>query len=115
VGVRSVRRKREGRVFFSEEKKHKTFVSAPAEISSPWPRLWEWRRSKSFLVLFFKKERLSGLAGSCALGLIRVSYSIPADGMRTSESLASRAWAGAPARLRTRLVGDIFIPIEWKF
>jgi hypothetical protein len=42
--------------FFSEEKKQKTFIPAPAAGSRPWPRTWVQRGNKSFLVLFFKKE-----------------------------------------------------------
>jgi hypothetical protein len=47
-----VRRQARGRrkVFFSEEKKQKTFTLRP------WPESWVASRRKSFLVLFFKKE-----------------------------------------------------------
>jgi hypothetical protein len=50
-------REGEGKVFFSEEKKQKTFISAPAARSRPWPRTWEWRKNESLLVLFFRKEQ----------------------------------------------------------
>jgi hypothetical protein len=46
-----------GRLFFSEEKNQKTFTSAPAYRSRPWPERWVLRRIKSLLVLFFRKER----------------------------------------------------------
>jgi hypothetical protein len=46
------------KAFFSEEKKQKTFVPAPADRSRPWPRSWERRRNKSLLLLFFRKEGL---------------------------------------------------------
>jgi hypothetical protein len=43
-------------MFFSEEKNQKTFTSALAARSRPWPRPWERLRDKSLLVLFFRKE-----------------------------------------------------------
>jgi hypothetical protein len=51
-------------MFFSEEKNQKTFIPAPAARSQPnpqalGPRLWERRRSKSLLLLFFRKEDLA--------------------------------------------------------
>jgi hypothetical protein len=44
------------KVFFSEEKKQKTFMMAPADRSRPWPDRWNQPRIKSLLVLFFRKE-----------------------------------------------------------
>ncbi len=46
----------ERKSFFSEETKQRTFKFAPAEACRPWPGSWERRRSKSLLVLFFRKE-----------------------------------------------------------
>jgi hypothetical protein len=46
-------------MFFSEEKNQKTFIPALAERSRPWPPNGKLRKSKSFLLLFFKKEGLS--------------------------------------------------------
>jgi hypothetical protein len=51
--------KQERKVFFSEEKKQKTFESALAQRYRPWPERLSQRNRKSFLVLFFKKEQLS--------------------------------------------------------
>jgi hypothetical protein len=48
----------EGRLFFSEEKKQKTFVSPLLPRSGQWQRSLRQRGNKSFLVLFFKQERL---------------------------------------------------------
>jgi hypothetical protein len=58
--------KQERKHFFSEEKKQKTFIPAPAERCRPTPealepRSWKLRRSKSLLVLFFRKEHSSFL------------------------------------------------------
>jgi hypothetical protein len=47
---------RKARMFFSEEKNQKTFVSALAEGYRPWPDSGKRRRIKSLLVLFFRKE-----------------------------------------------------------
>jgi hypothetical protein len=47
------------RMFFSEEKNQKTFISAHADRYVIWPDGWENARDKSFLLLFFKKEVLS--------------------------------------------------------
>jgi hypothetical protein len=49
----------EERVFFSEEKKQKTFISPQLPIGRPCPGYRRRRRNKSFLVLFFKKEHSS--------------------------------------------------------
>jgi hypothetical protein len=49
----------EGRVFFSEEKKQKTFIVPVLPRAWPWPLASRKRRNKSLLVLFFRKERLS--------------------------------------------------------
>jgi hypothetical protein len=43
---------REGKVFFFEEKKQKTFVIDPSKMGAD-------SMDKSFLVLFFKKELLA--------------------------------------------------------
>jgi hypothetical protein len=48
-----------GRVFFSEEKKQKTFISPQLPIGRPWPGTILGRRNKSLLVLFFRKEHSS--------------------------------------------------------
>jgi hypothetical protein len=49
---------KEGRkVFFSEEKKQKTFNSPPLPAYRPWPDRLRQRRIKSLLVLFFRKEQ----------------------------------------------------------
>jgi hypothetical protein len=50
---------REERVFFSEEKKQKTFASPPLPRSRPWPATCRGRMNKSLLLLFFRKEDLS--------------------------------------------------------
>jgi hypothetical protein len=50
---------REGRVFFSEEKKQKTFMFWQLHIGRPWPEYFNRRRNKSLLVLFFRKEQSS--------------------------------------------------------
>jgi hypothetical protein len=50
--------KKKGRTFFSEEKNQKTFMSALAAISGPWPPTVKLRRNKSLLLLFFRKEDL---------------------------------------------------------
>jgi hypothetical protein len=43
-------------MFFSEEK---NFTSCPPVLRyGNWPAFWEGRGSKSFLLLFFKKEGL---------------------------------------------------------
>jgi hypothetical protein len=47
-----------GRIFFSEEKKHKTFIPPQLPIGWLWRARCRQRRNKSFLVLFFKKELL---------------------------------------------------------
>jgi hypothetical protein len=47
-------REKERKAFFSEEKKQKTFMSL--QVARVRPR---WRRSKSLLVLFFRKEHTS--------------------------------------------------------
>jgi hypothetical protein len=46
------------KVFFSEEKKQKTFISQPLPISRPWPASLRSTRIKSLLLLFFRKEGL---------------------------------------------------------
>jgi hypothetical protein len=46
-------------MFFSEEKNQKTFASALADRSRPWPDRWKRRRNKSLLLLFFRKEDLA--------------------------------------------------------
>jgi hypothetical protein len=45
-------------VFFSEEKNQKTFDSAPADRSRPWPDRLHLLKNKSLLLLFFRKEVL---------------------------------------------------------
>jgi hypothetical protein len=45
-------------MFFSEEKNQKTFASPPIPRSRPWPATLSWRRHKSLLLLFFRKEDL---------------------------------------------------------
>jgi hypothetical protein len=45
------------RVFFSEEKNQKTFISQQVQPLRPWPGFVRWRRVKSLLVLFFRKEQ----------------------------------------------------------
>jgi hypothetical protein len=47
------------RIFFSEEKKQKTFMSSQLPIEWPWRASRRERRNKSLLVLFFRKEQLS--------------------------------------------------------
>jgi hypothetical protein len=42
--------------FFSEEKKQKTFILQQVQPIRPWPGSVRWRRIKSLLVLFFRKE-----------------------------------------------------------
>jgi hypothetical protein len=59
---------RERRVFFSEEKKQKTFMSSLLTLGRPWPASYRKRRNKSLLVLFFRKELLSLLTLMLALG-----------------------------------------------
>jgi hypothetical protein len=49
----------ERKMFFSEEKNQKTFVSQQAEAYRPWPGSVRQRRRKSLLVLFFRKEHLA--------------------------------------------------------
>jgi hypothetical protein len=44
------------KMFFSEEKNQKTFVSARAARSRPWPERGKSAGDKSLLVLFFRKE-----------------------------------------------------------
>jgi hypothetical protein len=46
-------------MFFSEEKNQKTFASALAFRSWPWPVCFRLLRDKSLLVLFFRKEHLA--------------------------------------------------------
>ncbi len=43
-------------MFFSEEKNQKTFISLPLPGSRPWPGSIRWRRNRSLLLLFFRKE-----------------------------------------------------------
>jgi hypothetical protein len=53
-------RHKEGRIFFFEKKKQKTFAHAAGiSLNAEAPVLAE--TDKSFLVLFFKKELLSSL------------------------------------------------------
>jgi hypothetical protein len=47
---------RQGKFFFSEEKKQKTFTSPPLPRSRPWPVGFRSAQNKSLLVLFFRKE-----------------------------------------------------------
>jgi hypothetical protein len=49
----------EARMFFSEEKNQKTFVSPLAARSRPWPPDVKLRENKSLLLLFFRKEGLA--------------------------------------------------------
>jgi hypothetical protein len=51
------------RMFFSEEKNQKTFNSPALPRSRPWPVGLRWRRCKSLLLLFFRKEDLSTQCG----------------------------------------------------
>jgi hypothetical protein len=44
------------KVFFSEEKKQKTFIFPLAQMSGHGFQVGRRRENKSFLVLFFKKE-----------------------------------------------------------
>jgi hypothetical protein len=46
------------RLFFSEEKNQKTFISPPLPRSRPWPGPIRSAKQKSLLLLFFKKEGL---------------------------------------------------------
>jgi hypothetical protein len=47
-------------MFFSEEKNQKTFMAWACPDTSVYGRdIWAGGKSKSFLVLFFKKELLS--------------------------------------------------------
>jgi hypothetical protein len=46
-------------MFFSEEKNQKTFISPPLPRSRPWPASFRWRRTKSLLLFFFRKEVLA--------------------------------------------------------
>jgi hypothetical protein len=48
---------KQDKVFFSEEKKQKTFIFQQVQPIRPWPGRIRWRRLKSLLVLFFRKER----------------------------------------------------------
>jgi hypothetical protein len=57
---------KEGRFFFSEEKKQKTFISQQLSIGGPRPGSCRERRNKSLLVLFFRKELLFFLASAVA-------------------------------------------------
>jgi exodeoxyribonuclease-3 len=50
------------KAFFSEEKNQKTFTSCSFTLGRPSPGSRHRRRSKSFLVLFFKKELLMKIA-----------------------------------------------------
>jgi hypothetical protein len=50
---------REARVFFSEEKKQKTFFSRNRQLGAMAWMLPQASRNKSLLVLFFRKELLS--------------------------------------------------------
>jgi len=59
---------REKRIFFSEEKKQKTFFSPQLGRSWPWLGSCRMRRNKSFWVLFFKKELLFSLVALAAAG-----------------------------------------------
>jgi hypothetical protein len=49
-------------MFFSEEKNQMTFDSALAQPIRPWPVTWKRQRSKSLLLLFFRKEDLPCLS-----------------------------------------------------
>jgi hypothetical protein len=49
---------RRSKVFFSGEKKQKTFVFAQLAVGWPWPGIRRSTRTKSLLVLFFRKEHL---------------------------------------------------------
>jgi hypothetical protein len=46
----------QARMFFSEEKNQKTFISPPLPRSRPWPGYCRSARNKSLLLLFFRKE-----------------------------------------------------------
>jgi hypothetical protein len=47
------------KVFFSEEKKQKTFISPWLPTRRPWPATLQLQGHKSLLVLFFRKEHLT--------------------------------------------------------
>jgi hypothetical protein len=47
---------RKARMFFSEEKNQKTFISGGVPTLRPNPGSIRWRKDKSLLVLFFRKE-----------------------------------------------------------
>jgi hypothetical protein len=68
---------REERVFFSEEKKQKTFVSPQLQLGRPWPGSCRRRRDKSLLVLFFRKERF--LPSACRNLIVRRDASLRGD------------------------------------
>jgi hypothetical protein len=44
------------KMFFSEEKNQKTFMSGLTPPFRPWPEMWFRLRDKSLLLLFFRKE-----------------------------------------------------------
>jgi hypothetical protein len=57
IALPAVESRESGRIFFSEEKKQKTFVSPPVRRWEAMAGILPPARRKSLLVLFFRKEQ----------------------------------------------------------